>query len=267
MVETARLLIDAGNTRVKFARLDGDVLLRQRAVVHGGRVDARLSRLLATAARNVSAVHWVSVAGPRFDRRLIAAVQRHRIVPAVQFLSAAHCGAVRNAYVEPWRLGADRWAGLLGAWSLRRGVRPALVVSAGTALTVDLIDAGGRHRGGVIAAGADLMTQCLLGKTAGIAIRARGLSGVGSRPFGVNTAQALHSGALLAGVGLVERLYSDAAQLLKAKPRLLITGGGASALAKKLRLPVELVPDLNLRGLAFSLQRPTTTGAWRRSRA
>lgn len=256
MPQSDLLLIDAGNTRIKFARLRGERLSPQRAVTHGGRVDAALSRLLAAAAHGVTEVHLVSVAGARFERSLIAALRRQRGVTVLRFTSVARHGALRNAYRDRWRLGADRWAGLLGAWSLRRGARPLMVASVGTALTVDLIDRVGRHRGGVIAPGLGLMIGSLLGRTAGIAVRTRGLRSTrglqpsGGRLFAADTAQALTSGARMAGVGLIERLYRDAAILLGQKPRLLLTGGGALALSKKLRLPYEIVPDLNLRGLA-----------------
>jgi type III pantothenate kinase len=267
MTQSTFLLVDAGNTRIKFALLRGGRLSRQRAIAHGGRVDAAMLRLLATATRGVTAVHLVSVAGARFDRRLVAALKRHGAVTVVQFRSTARYGALRNGYRDHWRFGADRWAGLLGAWSLRRGKRPLLVASVGTALTVDLIDATGRHRGGVIAPGVSLMVRSLLGRTAGIAVRARGLSAGSGRLFAADTAQALASGSLMAGVGLIERLHREASALLGQKPQLLLTGGGAPALAPRLKLPFELVTDLNLRGLAFALQTPATVGAPRRRRA
>jgi type III pantothenate kinase len=83
----------------------------------------------------------------------------------VSFLhaSAEACG-VRNTYEHPRQLGADRWAALIGARALSDSA--CLVVCAGTATTVDLLDAAGVFRGGLILPGFDLMRAALARNTA-----------------------------------------------------------------------------------------------------
>src|SRR3546814_5490867 len=65
--------------------------------------------------------------------------------------SSAGWHGLRNAYREPERLGVDRWLAMIAAWHTHRGA--ACIANAGTALTVDVIDAQGQHLGGIIAAG------------------------------------------------------------------------------------------------------------------
>src|SRR4029077_2103024 len=88
---------------------------------------------------------------------------------------------VRNGYAETWRLGADRWVAMLGAHARYPG-RALWVVDVGTALTVDLLDEHGRHRGGLLVPGPALMVESLLRRTAGIRKRAGfGATAIGRR--------------------------------------------------------------------------------------
>jgi type III pantothenate kinase len=137
--------------------------------------------------------------------------------------------------------------------------RDALVVNVGTALTIDLVDGQGLHRGGAIAPGPDTMIASLLNGTNGIRRRARGGKAVGSgarRVFANNTAQGLAAGANFAAAALIDRAAAEARARLGRAPLLLLTGGGADALRTYIKSPLRGVPDLVLRGLAV-LARPT----------
>jgi len=250
------LLVDIGNTRVKWATLRGAKLSRLRAVAHEGKTSA-LSVLARQAPRDVTRVLAVCVAGVRMERALAQAVRRRFALPVSFVRSAREAGGVRNGYQETWRLGADRWVGAIAAHSLS-GTRAALVVNVGTALTIDLVDAQGRHRGGAIAPGPDTMIASLLSGTSGIRRRAQGGKKGGKRRgrsgasglFANNTAQALAAGASFAAAALVDRAAVEGRARLGRAPLLLLTGGGADALRTYIKGPVRSVPDLVLRGLA-----------------
>ncbi len=139
---------------------------------------------------------------------------------------------------------------MAGARALGRDV---LVVDAGTAVTIDLLDAEGRHHGGCILPGLRLMSGSLLQGTGGIRRRA----GVGAATrrrraaiFARATREAVDAGALLAVVGAVERAVEEAAGRLGQRPRVLLTGGDAAAIAIRLRSRHEIRPALVLEGLA-----------------
>lgn len=103
--------------------------------------------------------------------------------------TAAACG-VKNNYEDPSRLGTDRWAALVAAW--QRQLAPCLVVSAGTALTVDQLDERGYFLGGAIVAGYHAMLGGLAGNTAALSVDAGDWI---ERPR--NTRDALATGALM----------------------------------------------------------------------
>lgn len=240
------LLVDIGNTRVKWALLRGRVLGKSQALAHAGR-PAAMSTLFRKLPRPVDRVLAVNVAGPRLEKALRdAAHARDLRVEIVQ--STRHAGHVTNGYKEVWRLGTDRWVAAVGAHALARGhVVYALV---GTALTVDLVEASGRHRGGAIIPGPDTQVSSLLTGTQGIRRRAQGLRASSRRLFARDTASALAAGSQVAAAAFIDRAVVEATRELGARPELLISGGGAAALRPHLRHPYRLLPDLVLRGLA-----------------
>jgi type III pantothenate kinase len=242
------LLIDIGNTRIKWAPLRGVRLGRMRASTHGG--DPRvMESVVRRAPKGVTRVVAVNVAGPRFERALRAATRaRFGLRPELVKSTREACG-VRNGYRETWRLGADRWVGVIGARAIARA-RSAVVANAGTALTLDAVSAGGKHLGGAIVPGTAAMISSMIRGTSGIGRRARGTAPSRRKLYAADTASALAAGAQYAGAALIDRAVDEAARELRAVPLLILTGGAAPGLRPHLRHKARLVPDLVLHGLA-----------------
>ena len=245
------LLIDAGNTRLKWATLRGARLGRAQALDWNARnMDRVASAVLRTKAERVLIC---SVAGLAFDRALRRAARRAG-KRAPQFVrSTRRAAGVRNGYLETWRLGADRWVAMLGARALTPK-RALCIVDVGTALTIDLMDSRGRHRGGLIVPGPTLMVDSLLNDTAGIRVRA-GRNVRASRRaaamFGRSTRAGLLGGSTMACAALIERALIEARRELKARPLLLLSGGGAAQVAPLLSVAHRRVGGLVLHGLAL----------------
>lgn len=226
-----RLLVDAGNTRIKWALTRGDEWLRSGALP-----TARAAELSAQFAEVPSVREaWVSnVAGEAVAQALREAVA----ADAWHFVAACErqCG-VRNGYEQPTQLGSDRWAALVAVWHLV-GAR-CLVVSCGTATTVDALSDEGEFLGGLILPGIELMQRSLCGATAQLEL------GQGSyAAFPRNTADAMFSGAVQAVCGAIERQHG----LLGDAP-VVLSGGAAESLRGRLNLPLRLEDDLVLQGL------------------
>lgn len=230
------LCLDAGNTRLKWGVrpcTPGDAWRAQGACVHADCVG-----LVATLPAGIERIIACNVAGIEVTQR-IEALAATLGVPLERFKSTATCCGVTNGYEKPEQLGADRWAALVGARGLHAG--NALVVMAGTATTIDMLDADGNFRGGLILPGLDLMRKALARNTAGLP-EARGLY----RDVPTNTDDAIVSGALHATLGAIARMCRpDGADFL-----ILLSGGAADALAPHLDLPLRRVDNLVLEGLA-----------------
>ncbi len=216
-----KLLIDAGNTRIKFALADGEDVLSADSLPsdHASELAQRFADL-----PSVQQV-WVSnVAGEAAAQHIRAACAARHWQP--QFIAAqeAQCG-VRNGYTEPRQLGSDRWAALIAAWHQVHGA--CLVVNCGTATTIDALSAQGKFLGGLILPGVELMQRSLSEATAQLPLSCGEYA-----DFPCNTADALFSGAIQASCGAVARQY---ALLDDAGAPVLLSGGAAELLRAHLQ--------------------------------
>lgn len=245
------LLVDLGNTRLKWAWLSSQGRIgRMQAAAHAGWTVKDFARVLR-ALRVGDRVMAVGVAAPGVQRAFAAAVRGHCGRSPQWLRSERMTAGVRNGYREPWRLGADRWAAMLGARIRQRDV---LVVDVGTAVTLDLLDAGGRHHGGAILPGEALTVSSLLTGTGGIRRRAGRDQPRGRGLFARSTREAIEAGAQHMLLASVEAAVGAATRRLGHPPQLWLTGGGAAALRKRLSVEHEWRPALVLEGLAFFLQ-------------
>lgn len=243
------LLVDVGNTRVKWARLDAaGELGPQSAAAHAGwSVDDWRSALFGGTP--VGRVLASSVAGASTNAALAAAA-RGADGSTVEFVATAREAAgVRNGYADPRLLGVDRWVAVIGAWHRVRAC--CVVADVGTAATIDVVAADGGHRGGYIVPGPALMVRSLLRSTSDLAARhAAGGPAPPATGFADNTRDAIERGCRLALAALIERCHADAAPTAAGgRPCLLVTGGAAAEVLPYLRTDAEHVPDLVLRGL------------------
>jgi type III pantothenate kinase len=241
------LLIDIGNTRIKWARFEDGVLQPQSAAPHADwNVQTFVETVLQRGGRS-DRVLVSNVAGPRMAEVVRAGVIQAWQIAAQFITSTAAAGGIHNAYPQPAKLGVDRWLAMIGAHALVRGA--VCVVSVGTAMTIDGIAADGRHLGGLIVPGPDLMVGSLLDNTSDIAQRAQGGS-TADDVFANNTLGAIWQGAQHSLGALVERAVDALQRQVGQSATVLLTGGGAAVIEKSLRVAYRSVPDLVLRGLA-----------------
>lgn len=242
------LLLDAGNTRLKWAVVEwgADELnapatepwLAQSAA-HYDALEALPARWQQSGA--LSACHGVSVAGDSANAAVQKLLASIALEPQWHQASAAACG-VENRYQPPASLGADRWAALVGA---RQRTRDAcLVVSAGTALTIDALNAGGQFVGGLIIPGLYRMRQALAHSTALVGEQYGTL-----RELPDNTADAVETGLVMALTGAIEKMNLRLARLGDTPAHCLLTGGDAAILQAALPFPTEVAPSLVLEGV------------------
>jgi type III pantothenate kinase len=241
------LLVDIGNTRIKWARLTGTSLGEQSAAPHAAwTADTFVESILDSGAR-ADRVLIGNVGGTRMADVARSALSKAWSIEPEFIQSTSAAGGIRNSYPEPAKLGVDRWLALIGAHRLERG--PICVVSVGTAMTIDGLDATGRHLGGVIVPGPELMVSSLLKNTSEIARRAA-QGTTADHLFADNTLGAIHQGAEHALAALVERSAQAIESEVKQHPKLLLTGGAVARVAKAVRVPHRVIPELVLRGLA-----------------
>lgn len=236
------LLVDAGNTRIKWALaapgapLGAWTLLD--AVSHAGLDDAATTWRRAGVTRAIVS----NVAGAAVRERIAQVLPAG--VAVEWFASTGERAGLRNGYRNPAQLGCDRFAAAIGARALAPG-QDVIVATCGTATTVDALSADGRFIGGMILPGLALMAGSLARNTAQLPAVTPGAA---PPPlFGDNTDDAIVSGVLSAQAGAIER--ACAAHGPHGAGACIVSGGAASYIAQVLKFPHQVVDNIVLVGL------------------
>ena len=231
------LAVDAGNSRIKWGLHDGGRWCARGwvATSRAGELKSKFARIPAPRSIVIS-----NVAGAALREKL------QRVLPATPAphwikSTRKQCG-VSSSYAAPVQLGCDRWAALIGAYRMFGTV--AVVVNAGTALTVDALTGDGVFAGGIIVPGAELMRKALAGNTAALKLRPGNFAF-----FPDTTGDAIMSGVINASCGAIERMARFLEEAGQAAPLCVLSGGGAGLLAPYVNLEVKLVDNLVLEGL------------------
>jgi type III pantothenate kinase len=234
-------VFDLGNTRLKCAPLRADGVGEVIALPHR---EADLAGALAGALPSrIDVAYVASVANDALRVALLQALTARTCRISLARTQAVF-GDLRIAYAQPHKLGVDRFLAMLAAHRRHEG-EAVLVCGVGTALTIDLVDAGGRHVGGRIAPSPTLMREVLHERAPQLPAQ-----GGDYADFSTDTEDALASGCDGAALALVESSVEAARRTLGQRPRVLIHGGGADLLALRLPEAVQSA-SLVLEGLAI----------------
>jgi type III pantothenate kinase len=252
-MRTPLLAVGVGNTTVKFGlTLSPDDAewpewLQLREVPTAEFDPASLSLMLGH-----SPVHWhvASVHRPA-EQGLREWVQRQRPEDSYRRLSHQNL-AIRLNVDAPERVGLDRLAAAVAANRLRDPSRPAIVIDAGTALTVNLVTADGTFQGGVILPGFSLTARALQMGTDQLPLVVADLNQDPPRVVGKSTEEAIRSGLFWGNVGAVREIVHRVQTDLDQQPHVFVTGGDARRLAGFVAEDARFVPDLVLAGIVFT---------------
>ena len=236
------LVVDAGNTRTKWAAFGADGKMAEQGVL----INAELAQAETPKAWQ-SCNHAVvaSVAHPQVEASIADLLKTFAIAADWLKSQAQSCG-LKNGYESPEKLGIDRWAAMIAAWKNHAQQTTCLVVNVGTALTIDAIHQN-EFIGGLISPGFAMLQQGFKSQTSLVS------SDNGHyQDFPRNTADASHSGALNAMAGAVLIELNKLSGKAKQTPGLVLSGGDAALLQpllEVLNLSPILAADLVLEGL------------------
>lgn len=239
------LLVDIGNTRLKWAQSDRTRLFDYGYVtysadsIHNDLIDC-WGRLVLPERIIVS-----NVAGP-IIKRAVSKWILEKWSRRAEFITAEHkaCG-VTSAYSDPATLGADRWASLIATHA--KFNESACIVDCGTATTIDVLTANGEHLGGLILPGVTLMRRLLTENTSEIG----GATSGGTSLLTQTTEDAVAAGSLYATAGVVDKVMSYAKATQGTPVECVLTGGDAELVRPLLIQSCAYEPDLVLQGLAI----------------
>jgi type III pantothenate kinase len=241
-------LLDQGSSRLKWQVRSEE----GRVVERGDGTWAPGSGKPSLPEAVPSAVWLARVGGAERERMLLQAIRERDAQAPVHVVHPSSEGplGLRLDY-DGNQMGVDRYCALLGV--LARSAEPAVVIDAGTAVTIDLLGTAGRHLGGYILPGYGLGARAVADLLPDTLRRTLPAFSPNAAPHpeapGHNTADALMGGWAQGLVAAVEHLGSRAWQTVPAAPQWWLTGGDGPWLSERLQREVRLEPDLVLEGL------------------
>lgn len=235
-----RLLLDAGNTRMKW-RLE-----REGLIIHEGwsalDTDAPFAGIEGYLG-SVSRVGVSTVVQEDMRLRLLSYLDGKVAGPVHFYWAEDRRSGLQNSYMNVRTMGADRWHGMYGAWKHYKC--GCAVIDAGSAITVDYVDHTGQHVGGYILPGLKMMLKSLKNDAARIAFEAGEVSG--TEP-GISTAECVNQGLSWLSRAMIERVRKDVLELNLSQT--VLTGGDAERLLA-LGMTAAHHPALVLDGLGY----------------
>jgi type III pantothenate kinase len=256
MTQRPLIAVDIGNSATKVGWFDGNA------------ANAELPRPVATvkfqtgqqpaaefgAALPADVWDWKVVSVHREGTRLLLDwIQTHRPGSRVQVLAWTDL-PIKVQVDSPELVGLDRLAAAVAANVLRQPERPALIIGAGSAITVNLVNADGAFAGGAILPGFRMSAEALFGAD----LLPLALLQPNDKPpplVGKNTEDAIRSGLYWGAVGAVQEVVKRISELLPAQPEIFVTGGDLRQFTQYLGPQARFVPDLVLSGVAAAALR------------
>ena len=240
------LLIDIGNTRVKWACMKSGRMGDSESFVRNKTgIKASINKAWKDLT-NVKAIYVANVAGEKIAQQLSEWSEKQWELTPVFVQSEQKRFGVTNAYESPEKLGVDRWLALI---AVRQHARQATcVIDCGTAITIDIVTKAGQHQGGLILPGLNLMRTALTSNTDALNEQSDNKE---FKVLATNTYSAIQAGTLYSVTATLERIIDDLKQSFNNRIRFIVTGGDAETLLPLLNDNVAHYPDIVLKGLAY----------------
>ena len=240
------LLLDIGNSRLKWACGTGEQLSHHGALVR----DEKIFTALATVWQPLPKPQRIlasNVAGDQFAKELRDWVEEFWNLSVEYVAVEQGLFGLEIAYPQPQLFGVDRWVALIGGRHLYRGA--LCVIDCGTGVTIDVVDSAGRHLGGVIVPGLGLMRGTLL-HSSGVrrGFEASAKEGT-TTSLGCDTRNGVELGALYAVAGAIGYTLNKIKVEIAQPITSIITGGDAEVILKETAAGYHHVPHLVLHGL------------------
>jgi len=247
-IEDNTLLIDIGNSSLKWAQSSSGVLsdMLQQQQQHSDNITSAFFTKYWQDLDKPGEIIASCVAQKSVWQALEKACDELWGIKVQKVNSLKEGFGLINAYDDALALGSDRWCAMIGGLQITDSA--FIVIDAGSALTLDVVDISGSHLGGYIVPGLEMMRKSLGLHTAQVKTDATSAN-ITSLSLASSTSQCVEAGIHLTTVKLIEAVYEKESKQLK-KCQCLLTGGDAKILADLLSVKCVMMPDLVLRGLA-----------------
>ena len=242
-----KLLADIGNSQIKVAAAENQNLSKIKSFS----LDEieKLQKYISKNCRDSdSTLLFSSVLGEKFNKKFKKAF-RDIYIKTTEFKSTKSLLSVKNSYTNPIKLGSDRWVQIVAANKIYQ--KDTMIVSCGSAISIDYTTSTGNHKGGLLLSGAQRYSSCFSDihnlKNIKLANQKKNkLSLLES-----NTTKQISMGYRLMVSSCINEIYSSLCTSKKSKPILLLTGSYAKNISNDLRIKCLVEPYFVLKSLAW----------------
>jgi type III pantothenate kinase len=206
----------------------------------------------ALLAHAPSPIRWrVASVQREVEKQLAAWVKEHR--PHDDYRTMSHTDFPISIAVDfPERVGKDRLAAAVAGNVLREQHRAAIVIGAGSAVTVDLISPTGVYEGGTILPGFRMGAEALARAADLLPLALVETQAEPPKIPGKSTETAIRGGLFWGAVGAVKEIIAQYAEQYS-QPQVFITGGDLQRLAPLTQSNAQFIPRMVLGGIAYSV--------------
>jgi len=231
-----KLLMDLGNTSLKWMLTNSGKKIEEGQFNHN---DNFSNQILDKLPKDFDVAYLASVVNTELKDTLVSIIKNKHSLVVKEILSEAYCCGISNAYNQPKNLGVDRW---LACIAVKKAYPKdtVCILDLGTAITLDIVDKKGQHKGGHILPGLNATKSLLLKDTS------LSLTGDVKITSGLakDTAVAINSSYAMAVVALVEK------QIKKEQvDKLVLTGSDSGQISDFIKITAEIKSSLVLQGL------------------
>ncbi|WP_440905848.1 type III pantothenate kinase [Catenovulum sp. SX2] len=212
------LLVDEGNTAAKFV------------IASDAGNSLQKVELTDIDKSSINKIIFASVKAP--EQSIIQVLATEFSCSITQVATQSQAFELTNAYKDYSRLGVDRWLAMLGALNLSTGA--CIVIDAGTAITIDVVDKSAQHLGGWILPSSTFSAQALAGRTGKIKLDM--ITEVNTQ-LGNSTETCVYNALYASQLALIEKLINQLCGQLNCQAtelNVFVTGGDAKIYAELL---------------------------------
>ncbi|MDC0089127.1 type III pantothenate kinase [Gammaproteobacteria bacterium] len=240
-----KILIDIGNTTTSLG-LWKNSKLSMTNNIENNKLFITLKKYLK---RDIDEILFTSVIGAKENKLIIDRLKKIFKSNIKQIKSSSSLLGVSNGYIQPKKLGDDRWAAIVASSLLHE--QPLIIVDCGTAISIDVVSAKGIHLGGYILGGFDGYSRSF--KNAYHLKNIKIKEGMASQKkyFPKKTEDGITEGYLLMVISAIENTYNQVKKNQNTPPKLLISGGYGKIISKRLSVKNKYEPDLVLKSIGL----------------
>lgn len=245
-----KLLIDIGNTRIKWLWIDKeDCYSSDSFLVYKDLTIHSVVSNILSSNRKPEYIFCASVASESFTLGLLGELKKISLAKTLRLQSRKHFMGLLNSYAVPENLGVDRWLAMLSAFNANSG-KGIVIASLGSAVTLDKVSADGIHKGGYILPGLSMSLESL---SLCQNLDSDRWFNAGRLELAINTEDAITNGI----TALYLAFLNQQASQFEFNSKLILTGGDAEKIQGLLTPKWLYQPGLVIKGIALIANQPS----------